>query len=998
MSAEIKEIGGFELIGKIGAGGMGTVFKARQKSLDRIVALKILPPSIAKDQTFIERFLREARTSAKLNHPNIVQGIDVGHDPKANLYYFAMEFVDGPSLKGVQKKEHVIPEKRALEITHQVAAALECAQRAGIVHRDIKPDNILLTTNGNVKLADLGLARQQGANDAGITLGGSTLGTPFYMSPEQVRGELAKVDVRSDIYSLGATLFHLVTGQPPYSGATSALIMSKHLTEAPPKPRELKPELSEACSKLILKMLEKDQRKRQQSATELSAEIELILQGEVVAGQPPAPRNKTGKHEPVAARSTTGRHRPVGGSDPKVPSVRRHRQQAKPALLGVGVLAVVVVVGIVALSAGGGSSKPQAPAKPVAAPAIDETRTVNTASAAKPADTPRANPRIAQAAEALEKALKANEGEGQDVFEKVVRLAAIESTVHGTPSESGWNTAMAAGTQAVEKLLTEQKDYPALMALKNKCTQPLLAGIFERACKEAEDKALAVWMEAQREADKNVQACNYAAAIETARPFAASPVPAVVDAAHREMERISALEKTKKEEQAQAAAASKTQDDRQRYELYSALLKSTETGDLNAARRLLSSWGSKPDSHGIAPEIALIGDEFKWIDDQNVKISAEMAEKKASIEVPMGKSKMRCAVTQATKDTVSISADGASTDMPVGKLFIEDILKYHGWSTPAKETAFDTAKYLFWRDQLKEARKRIESPSTDDERKLLERIDLILNGKDRFYKPEQPKLASAAVPKEMSVNGKAPEGAKDVPVDLAWELTPNARKYRVERKVGTGDFQALIETTDKKFRDEKQPLETQLSYRLVAINTAGESTPSDPILVKTPEPKIVNLLTGGDFENGRPNDWGPTDSTDKGNVVFSTDGPHSGKQALLLKNFATLERRIAVKDGKKYEVTGWVKLVPHNPDATDGSSDSQVRSTEYELLGGSPRFDLGNGRGRGDGERKKIPADEWTKFTYTFTARGDHVLFRFHKHHDESTDTMFDDVMLYEAP
>ena len=298
--ANLKEIGGYELLGKLGAGAMGAVFKARQKSLDRVVALKILPPSAAKDQKFIERFMREARTSAKLNHPNIVQGIDVGKDEASGLYYFAMELVDGPSLKAVLDKEKVIPEKRALEITRGVSSALECAEKAGIVHRDIKPDNILLTQNGTVKLADLGLARQTGANDAGITLGGTALGTPYYMSPEQVRGELDKVSVRSDIYSLGATLFCLVTGRQAFTGATSALIMSKHLTEAPPKPREINPEISEECSRLILKMLQKDAAKRPQSAAELSAEIDRILSGE-----PPAPRQRTGKHEPTVARATT---------------------------------------------------------------------------------------------------------------------------------------------------------------------------------------------------------------------------------------------------------------------------------------------------------------------------------------------------------------------------------------------------------------------------------------------------------------------------------------------------------------------------------------------------------------------------------------------------------------------------------------------------------------------------------------------------------------------
>ena len=195
---------------------MGAVYKARQKSLDRVVALKVLPPRIAKSATFIERFQREARASAKLCHPNLVQGIDVGQDPKSKLWYFAMEFVDGPTLKKLMKQERRLKEKRALEIVREVARALDAIHSVGMIHRDIKPDNILLTSAGEVKVADFGLTREVD-DDAEMTQAGSAVGTPHYMPPEQVRGE-NDLDIRSDLYALGATLFHILTGKTPFSG------------------------------------------------------------------------------------------------------------------------------------------------------------------------------------------------------------------------------------------------------------------------------------------------------------------------------------------------------------------------------------------------------------------------------------------------------------------------------------------------------------------------------------------------------------------------------------------------------------------------------------------------------------------------------------------------------------------------------------------------------------------------------------------------------------
>jgi len=302
-SGRIQEVNGFQIIGKIGQGAMGAVYKARQISLDRIVALKILPPSIAKDVKFIERFQREARASARLNHPHIVQGIDVGKDPVSGLWYFAMEFVEGASLKDLLKKDGKVPEQRALKLVREVAQALECVDANKMVHRDIKPDNILLTQRGESKLADLGLAKQTNDTDASLTQAGNAVGTPYYMAPEQCRGEGDSLDIRCDIYALGATLFHLVIGEPPFTGATGAAIMVKHLTEAPPKANKVNPAVSEACGKLIEKMMQKKKEQRVQSPAQLILDIDKILQGkaEGESGTRPAIRT-TGPRTPVSAR------------------------------------------------------------------------------------------------------------------------------------------------------------------------------------------------------------------------------------------------------------------------------------------------------------------------------------------------------------------------------------------------------------------------------------------------------------------------------------------------------------------------------------------------------------------------------------------------------------------------------------------------------------------------------------------------------------------------
>ena len=223
-----------------------------------------------------------------------------------------MEFVDGPSLKDVLKKRTRLPEKEALKLAREVASALDCLSAHHMVHRDIKPDNILLTNRDEAKLADLGLAKDI-KDDSSLTQSGRAVGTPHYMSPEQVRGEVADVDIRTDIYALGGTLYHLVTGKPPFSGETSAVIMSKHLTEMPMPANKMCSDVSEGCAKLIARMMQKKREERIQSPRELIDAIDKVLAGEYLMTTGPARRSarrvRARRLRRRAARASTPRQR-----------------------------------------------------------------------------------------------------------------------------------------------------------------------------------------------------------------------------------------------------------------------------------------------------------------------------------------------------------------------------------------------------------------------------------------------------------------------------------------------------------------------------------------------------------------------------------------------------------------------------------------------------------------------------------------------------------------
>ncbi len=270
-----QQIEGYRLIERLGRGGMGSVYKALQVSMDRLVALKVLKASLTQDEQQVARLRREAQYVGKLQHPNIVRGLDFGFS--GGFHYFAMEYVEGESVKQVLDSRGPMKEKDALRVVREVALALEHAHAEGIVHRDIKPGNILLGKDGSVKLTDYGLAKGP-LEDMRLTQSGVTVGTPQYISPEQARGP-SDVDIRTDIYSLGATLYHMVTGRPPYEGETLAHLIQQVLYEPYAPPRTLRRNLSPDTAFLIEKMLARRPRHRYQSPRELLADLGKIEKG-----------------------------------------------------------------------------------------------------------------------------------------------------------------------------------------------------------------------------------------------------------------------------------------------------------------------------------------------------------------------------------------------------------------------------------------------------------------------------------------------------------------------------------------------------------------------------------------------------------------------------------------------------------------------------------------------------------------------------------------------
>ena len=303
----------YQLGDTLGRGGMAEVFEGQDLRLNRKVAVKVLRPDLARDPSFQTRFRREAQSAASLNDPNIVAVYDTGEDvldgqgEHVMVPYIVMEYVDGHTLRELMSSGRRLLPERALEIMDGVLSALDYSHAHGIIHRDIKPGNVMLTRNGDVKVMDFGIARAVADSQATMTQANAVMGTAQYLSPEQARGEV--VDARSDLYSAGCLLYELLTGRPPFQGENAVSVAYQHVSEMPVSPSQVDPAVPPALDALVLKSLAKNPQDRYQTANEFKADVDRALQGLPVTGTIPSIRATV-----PAASATTASIAPVGAS------------------------------------------------------------------------------------------------------------------------------------------------------------------------------------------------------------------------------------------------------------------------------------------------------------------------------------------------------------------------------------------------------------------------------------------------------------------------------------------------------------------------------------------------------------------------------------------------------------------------------------------------------------------------------------------------------------
>jgi YVTN family beta-propeller protein len=336
-------VGAYRVDGFVGRGGMGVVYAAEHVALGRRVALKVVAPELRSDQGFRDRFLREARLAASLEHPNIIPVYDAGED--GDTLYLAMRFVEGENLGAILEREHLLDPQRALKILGKVADALDEAHRSGLVHRDVKPDNILLAWGeGSVYLTDFGLVRRLDSRTR-LTKTGYMMGTLNYMAPEVLRGE--DIDARTDVYSLTCVLFECLTGGPPFERPTEPAVISSHLVDPPPAPSAVRAGLPRALDPVIGRGMAKERTDRYPSCGELIAAARDAIQAEVL---PPAP---TTPPRPIDPTLPAAPERAGAGLGPTLPAPAPPTDGGRPgrrraivlgAIVGVGVLAAVFVV------------------------------------------------------------------------------------------------------------------------------------------------------------------------------------------------------------------------------------------------------------------------------------------------------------------------------------------------------------------------------------------------------------------------------------------------------------------------------------------------------------------------------------------------------------------------------------------------------------------------------------------------------------------------------
>ena len=337
----------YRTIELLGIGGMAEVYLAHDEVLDRDVALKVLSRRFADDDEVIERFRGEARSAAALRHPNIVSIYDRG-ETEDGTYYIVMEYLPGGTLKDWILREGRLPPHAAAALAVQVAEALREAHRNGVIHRDVKPQNTLLTESGDVKVADFGIARA--ASSATLTRTGVVLGSVHYMSPEQAIG--APVDSRSDLYSLGVVLYEMLTGEPPYDGENPICVAMKHLEGRPPSPRETDPLIPEGMDAVTIRLLAKDPEERYPDATSLLEDLDRVQRGSTPTAATTRLAVRTASPPAAGAQPTAPREARIGGT-PSPPAPRRsskRRWRLVPLVVAAALLAGLALIGTVGAS------------------------------------------------------------------------------------------------------------------------------------------------------------------------------------------------------------------------------------------------------------------------------------------------------------------------------------------------------------------------------------------------------------------------------------------------------------------------------------------------------------------------------------------------------------------------------------------------------------------------------------------------------------------------
>ncbi|WP_433345983.1 Stk1 family PASTA domain-containing Ser/Thr kinase [Micromonospora sp. CA-111912] len=360
MTAQARLLGGRYQVGELlGYGGMAEVHRGRDLRLGRDVAIKMLRADLARDDTFQMRFRREAQNAASLNHPAIVAVYDTGEETGQTgetLPFIVMEFVNGRTLKELLGVEGRLQPRRALEICADMCAALEFSHRHGIIHRDIKPGNVMLTQTGQVKVMDFGIARALASGVTSMTQTSAVIGTAQYLSPEQARGEA--VDARSDVYAAGCVLFELVCGHPPFVGDSPVSVAYQHVREAPPIPSDINPDVTPAIDAIVLKALSKNPLNRYQSAGEMRADLLRAAAGRPVMATPvmqeaeTAPMAAAGSGYPtqVVGGAATRQQPPARVGDPRQ---RKASSWVIATFAALGVLAVIALVAGILLNQSG---------------------------------------------------------------------------------------------------------------------------------------------------------------------------------------------------------------------------------------------------------------------------------------------------------------------------------------------------------------------------------------------------------------------------------------------------------------------------------------------------------------------------------------------------------------------------------------------------------------------------------------------------------------------